>query len=385
MKNRNLVLFVVLSMALLLGYSYVVEKIYPTKAKTLPVAGAPAPQPAPESTKAVGPATTAPLPPAIVTAVPAPASLPSATHTLKLSSLQLTWRVEDGAIVQAEWTPDGTKFFTEEEKNPTGVEVSKPFPGIGGALGQTRFDQVFEEVTPSGVKVHFKNGIGDHLTYSVPKEGHAIEATWSTLRGAHLGLIPQPSDVKEAEHLGRVFTLTDKEIHAVAWTSVLKDPFFGFLGSKRSEMPPAASLLGMDAGLEKGVSGQRTHYFAALWDVSPRMTERDNQGYHLAPDKNGNLTARLYLGPKETNQLAIFGAPFTRVVDFGFFGAVAKLLFLVLHWIHRFIPNWGWSLIIFTVLLRALLWPLNICEQRALPLFLRDIYLRLISMEQLCW
>ncbi len=50
---------------------------------------------------------------------------------------------------------------------------------------------------------------------------------------------------------------------------------------------------------------------------------------------------------------------FKQVVDFGFFGLVAKLLFLILRSIHTFVPNWGWAIILFTVVIRAALWPLN--------------------------
>ncbi len=355
MKNKNLVLFVVLSMGLLLGYSFVIGKLYPPVKPTADVAVAgtvssPAAAPvAPPAAPAVEQAPTS--------AQAAPPAAPAATHTVKTTQMTLTWRVEDGALVQVTWN-DGTKFFNEAAKNEKGEETSKPFPGIGGALN-TQFQIVTEEPTPTGLKVHFQNTEGDHLVYAIPSKGFDIEVGWTTQRRTHLDLIHRPSSIQEAQSLGRVFTLTDKTITAVAWADVLKDPFFSFLGFKRKEMPPAASLLGMDAGIETGAAAQRTHYFAALWDVSPHVTERDERGYHLAPDKNGNLTARLYLGPKETNQLAAFGAPFTQVVDFGFFGAVAKLFFMVLFWIHRFVPNWGWSIILFTLLLRLLLWPLN--------------------------
>jgi len=356
MKNRNLVIFVVLSMGLLLGYSFLVGRLYPAKPMATAVAGAvtastPPPQQAtPITSKPGAEGATAPA--------PAAATTPNAaTHTVKSPQLDMTWRIEDGALVQATWN-DGTRFFNEAEKNEKGEEISKAFPGVGGVLN-TRFQQATEERTPNGLKVHFQNTEGDHLVYTIPDKGYAIEVGWTTRRGTHLDLIHRPASDKEAQALGRVFTLKDKEITAVAWADVLKDPFFGFLGFKRKEMPPAASLLGMDAGLDKGSTAQRTHYFAVLWDVSPHVTERDERGYHLAPDKNGNLTARLYLGPKETSQLTAFGAPFAQVVDFGFFGAVAKVFFLVLFWIHRFVPNWGWSIILFTLLLRLLLWPLN--------------------------
>jgi len=46
-------------------------------------------------------------------------------------------------------------------------------------------------------------------------------------------------------------------------------------------------------------------------------------------------------------------------VDFGFFGILGKPLFLLLHLIYDFIPNWGIAIIILTIILRIVLFPLN--------------------------
>ncbi|HIE59394.1 MAG TPA: membrane protein insertase YidC [Hydrogenothermaceae bacterium] len=46
-------------------------------------------------------------------------------------------------------------------------------------------------------------------------------------------------------------------------------------------------------------------------------------------------------------------------IDFGFFGILGKPLFLLLHLIYDFIPNWGIAIIILTIILRIVLFPLN--------------------------
>ncbi len=46
-------------------------------------------------------------------------------------------------------------------------------------------------------------------------------------------------------------------------------------------------------------------------------------------------------------------------IDFGFFGILGKPLFIVLHFIYNYIPNWGIAIIILTILLRILFFPLN--------------------------
>jgi len=46
-------------------------------------------------------------------------------------------------------------------------------------------------------------------------------------------------------------------------------------------------------------------------------------------------------------------------IDFGFFGIVGKPLFLLLHFFYSYIPNWGVAIIILTILIRLLFFPLN--------------------------
>lgn len=46
-------------------------------------------------------------------------------------------------------------------------------------------------------------------------------------------------------------------------------------------------------------------------------------------------------------------------INFGFFGILGKPLFLLLHFFYNFIPNWGIAIILVTILIRILFFPLN--------------------------
>jgi len=360
MNNRNMVIFVVASILMLVGYNYAMNKFYP-------------PKPVPPVVKMAQTANPVPAAPAVTTpsaaaaAIPAAGAVdPQARFTLKTSALGLTWRKQDGALVQIEWK-DGTPFLPEARKDKDGHEVSLDFPGLGSAF-QTRFegDPV---VTPveGGRNVAFTSAQGDRLTYLVPDKGHVIEMRWSSPRGAGLNLLPMPSNLLNVHSLGRVFTLDAKGVNDVAWTDMMKDPFFSFVGAKRKVLPPASSRLGMDAGVDLSSKGQRAWYFAAIWDASATTVRDVAQGYNLLPDASGNASARLYLGPKQAEELGAFHAPgrpadgkiFQKILDFGFFGLVAQLLFLILRGIHQVVPNWGWSIVLLTLVIRGALWPLN--------------------------
>ena len=67
-------------------------------------------------------------------------------------------------------------------------------------------------------------------------------------------------------------------------------------------------------------------------------------------------TFTFYGGPKELNRLEKLGMD--AAIDFGIFGFAAKPVLKLFLFLHRFIPNWGLLIIVFTILVRILLHPL---------------------------
>jgi YidC/Oxa1 family membrane protein insertase len=335
MKNRNVFLFILGTVGLLGLQMWLTSRYAPPVKPPSPAPAVAAPAPA-----APVAAASAPVP----APVPATGVDPSATYALQTSDLQITWQVATGAIRQVVWRHDGTRFFPET------------FPGVG-ALEGAAFQGVHEQAGPEGTQVVFENAQGDRLTYRVPRQGYNLSLEGTLGSGQDLRLIPLPATLEPVEYLGRVFTLTESKVEAVTWLQMLKDPFFSFLGAKRKVLPPAESRLGMDAGLERDPKTQTNQYFAALWKL-PRVAGRDASGYTLVPE-GGHVSAALYLGPKQAPTLLAFGPAFTRVIDYGFFGAVAQLFFWFLQKIQILVGNWGWSIVILTLLLRLATWQLN--------------------------
>jgi YidC/Oxa1 family membrane protein insertase len=93
-------------------------------------------------------------------------------------------------------------------------------------------------------------------------------------------------------------------------------------------------------------------------------------------DTRGATSQRLFVGPKAVDVLESVqarlddgkpGGPDLRhVVDFGYFSFFARPLFQWLKWTyHHMVHNWGWSIIILTVIINIALLPLRITSQKS--------------------
>jgi YidC/Oxa1 family membrane protein insertase len=83
-------------------------------------------------------------------------------------------------------------------------------------------------------------------------------------------------------------------------------------------------------------------------------------------DVTGHTRARIYVGPKAISVLKTVRAANPNVtleplLEFGFWGAIGKYLFLSLQFIHSHIAsNWGWAIVILTILINILMLPFRI-------------------------
>jgi len=72
-----------------------------------------------------------------------------------------------------------------------------------------------------------------------------------------------------------------------------------------------------------------------------------------------NLHLGGYIGPKEYHTLKAINPELTDAIEFGWFTFLSKPFFKVLLWIHGLIGNWGWAIILFTLLVKLILFPLS--------------------------
>ena len=66
-----------------------------------------------------------------------------------------------------------------------------------------------------------------------------------------------------------------------------------------------------------------------------------------------------YLGPKEYRTLQKLNPQLTDAIEFGWFTFIARPFLKVLVWINDHVGNWGWTIILFTILVKLILFPLS--------------------------
>ncbi|MFT4609509.1 MAG: YidC/Oxa1 family membrane protein insertase, partial [Cellvibrionaceae bacterium] len=111
------------------------------------------------------------------------------------------------------------------------------------------------------------------------------------------------------------------------------------------------------------------HYFTSAWIPDKESTNKiflrklKNQDMYLLgfispetlvqPGTQAEISARFYVGPKNIDDLELIAENLDLTIDFGFLWWIAKPIFHLLDYIHDHIGNWGWSIIVLTIIIKA--------------------------------
>jgi len=76
------------------------------------------------------------------------------------------------------------------------------------------------------------------------------------------------------------------------------------------------------------------------------------------------MALRVYVGPKDYDDLKKMNPPLHGLVNFGWLEFIADPLFHGMKWLHKYIPNWGWTIVVLTLVVNMLLFPLRISSYK---------------------
>ncbi|MEM7294420.1 MAG: membrane protein insertase YidC, partial [Pseudomonadota bacterium] len=141
-----------------------------------------------------------------------------------------------------------------------------------------------------------------------------------------------------------------------------------------------------DADLKRSIEGGWAaiiqHYFLAAW--APDGVETNTFYTKALLDRNryilglysaaltipaggvGEFHSVLYAGPKIQDDLAEVADHLNLTVDYGFLSILAEPLFLLLAWIHSYVGNWGWAILIVTLIIKLVFFKLSEISYRSM-------------------
>lgn len=85
----------------------------------------------------------------------------------------------------------------------------------------------------------------------------------------------------------------------------------------------------------------------------------DTERFQLAPGQSATFEVSYWSGPKDRAEMEAVSDQLAKSIDLGFFSIIARALLWVLEFIHRYVSNWGVAIILLTIFIKALFWPLT--------------------------
>jgi len=123
------------------------------------------------------------------------------------------------------------------------------------------------------------------------------------------------------------------------------------------------------------------HYFVTAWipqadDTNQVQTRKDSQGNYIIgftgpavtvpAGAQGETGATLYAGPKSQDKLEELSPGLRLTVDYGILWFIAQPIFWLLENIHALLGNWGWSIIVLTIVIKLAFFPLSAASYRSM-------------------
>lgn len=143
-----------------------------------------------------------------------------------------------------------------------------------------------------------------------------------------------------------------------------KDPYDTYRLSRIDEKKEILTRSGWIAFVQK-------YFFAALigsdeyiynYQIFPKDSGIYRMGYTVE-SSSGNISKnhehRLFVGPKVRKDLMERADNLELSIDMGWFWFLAQPMVLVMDWINGYLNNWGVTIIVFTIMIKLLFWPVT--------------------------
>ena len=136
----------------------------------------------------------------------------------------------------------------------------------------------------------------------------------------------------------------------------------------------------LDVEADGGWIAMQQHYFLTAWvptaESKNRFYTRANDGDYtigavsqpitIAPTQTQSVSSRLYLGPEITETLKAIAPGLDLTVDYGWLWFLSSILFSFMKAIYSVVGNWGWSIVLVTVLIKLAFYRLSATSYKSM-------------------
>lgn len=148
----------------------------------------------------------------------------------------------------------------------------------------------------------------------------------------------------------------EKQDSPLIWAS-LKNQYFTILAT------PEHPFSGIEAQAHALPQSSQLH---AKQHPQGLLASVQSEKLNLAPGESAIVKLSLYTGPKELKRLTALGAHQDRVLDFSWFETISKFLLWLMTWLHSMVGNWGVAIILVTVIIKIVFWPLTAISTKSM-------------------
>lgn len=153
----------------------------------------------------------------------------------------------------------------------------------------------------------------------------------------------------------------------------------------------------LDKNVTSGWVAMQEHYFLTAWIPKENSQNRFysraiGQKYiigtvsapiKIAPGKTAEVGSKLYAGPEITDVLKGIAPGLNLTVDYGWLWFISMFLFWVMKHIYNFVGNWGWSIVLVTVLIKLAFYQLSAKSYRSMA-NMRRLQPKLEALKERC-
>ena len=101
----------------------------------------------------------------------------------------------------------------------------------------------------------------------------------------------------------------------------------------------------------------------------------------VAPGATASSKATLWVGPQDQEQLVAIAPGLDLVVDYGWLTFLSKPLFWLLQFLHGLVANWGWAIVLLTIMVKAAFYPLSAASYRSMAK-MKEVTPRLMKLRE---